>query len=74
MSSLLPNIDGLSVEERLKLIEDLWESLRATPGALPLIDEQRAELDRRLDDLEADATSPGIPWLDVLRSIRERNQ
>ena len=45
----------LSPEERLDLIEELWESLTASQRAsIPLTCEQEAELDRRLDDLETD--------------------
>ena len=45
----------LSPEERLDLIEELWESLTASQRAsTPLTSEQEAELDRRLDDLETD--------------------
>ena len=45
----------LSPEERLDLIEELWESLTASQRAsIPLTSEQEAELDRRLDDLETD--------------------
>jgi len=66
------NIDDLSIEERLRLLEQLWESLRETPGAVPLTDAQREELDRRLDDLERSGPE-GIPWEEVLRQIRKRS-
>jgi putative addiction module component (TIGR02574 family) len=50
----IPAIDigKLAPEERLKLIGDLWESLRAQPDAVRLTPAQKAELDRRLDALE----------------------
>ncbi len=69
----MPTIDiaKLSAEERLRLLEDVWESLSATPEAIPLTDAQREELDRRLDDLDRDG-SVGIPWEEVLRRIRSR--
>jgi putative addiction module component (TIGR02574 family) len=41
-------IDKLPVAERLRLLEDIWESIEADPDALPITDAQRAELDRRL--------------------------
>ena len=63
------DIKSLTVEERLSLIGEIWDSL--TPDAVPLTDAQRAELDRRLDDLERDPAA-GIPWSDVLRKIRDR--
>jgi putative addiction module component (TIGR02574 family) len=37
------------VEDRLRLVEDLWDSIAADQSALPLTDAQRRELDRRLD-------------------------
>ena len=44
----------LPVEERLKIVEDLWDSIAADQKALRLTDAQRAELDRRLDAYEID--------------------
>jgi putative addiction module component (TIGR02574 family) len=66
------DISTLSSEERLQLIEELWESLAQTPDAIPLTKAHRAELDRRLDVLEREGPS-GIPAEEVLRRIRNRN-
>jgi putative addiction module component (TIGR02574 family) len=63
------DIDILTQAERLKLIDELWESLSGTPEAIPLTDAQRRELDRRLDELDA-GESAGIPWQQVLDRIR----
>ncbi len=71
MSKPAVNIDELSPEERLRLIEELWDSLSETPGAVPLTDAQREELDRRLDDLERSGPE-GIPWEEVFQQIRAR--
>ena len=67
------DIGSLTPEERLSLLEELWESLAATPEAIPLTDAQRAELDRRLDELEAEGPV-GIPWDEVLSRIRSRGR
>lgn len=49
------DLNLLSPEERLDLIDELWESLTASQRAsIPLTNEQEAELDRRLDDLDTD--------------------
>jgi len=64
-------IADLSPEERLRLLEQLWESLSATPEAVPLTNGQRQELDRRLDELDRDGPV-GIPWEEVLGRIRSR--
>jgi putative addiction module component (TIGR02574 family) len=65
------DIASLSTEERLRLMEELWESLRATPQGIPLTNAQREELDRRLDELDRDGPT-GIPWEEVFRNIRNR--
>ena len=65
------DISGLSSEERLRLLEELWESLAATPEAIPLTNAQREELDRRLDELDRDGPI-GIPWEEVLHRLRNR--
>ena len=46
---------------------------RLAPEEIPLTEAQRTELDRRLDDLEADSDL-GIPWEEVLRRIRGRSR
>jgi putative addiction module component (TIGR02574 family) len=65
------NIDDLSPEERLGLLERLWDSLARDPQAVPVTPAQRAELDRRLDEMD-DGDLAGIPWEEVVRQIRER--
>lgn len=72
MTKLLENIDDLSSEQQLQLIEELWESLSEKSDAIRLTNAQREELDRRLDDLESDGLV-GIPWDEVLRKIRKRD-
>jgi putative addiction module component (TIGR02574 family) len=67
------NIDQLTTEQRLDLMERLWDSLSETPETLPLTDAQREELDRRLDDLEREGPR-GIPWNEVLQRIRNLSQ
>ena len=48
------DITSLTAQERLELLGRLWDSLSSHPDALPLTDAQRAELDRRLDELDRD--------------------
>jgi putative addiction module component (TIGR02574 family) len=65
------DIGKLSPEQRLELLEQLWESLSEMPEAVPMTDAQREELDRRLDDLDREGPV-GIPWNEVLDRIRSR--
>ena len=67
------DIAALTPEERLSLLEQLWDSLTATPEAIPLTDAQTEELDRRLDDLDAEGPV-GIAWDEVLSRIRSRGR
>ena len=64
-------IDRLSVEERLALLEELWDSIADSGADLPLTDAQRAELDRRLAEHEA-RPDEVVPWEDVKASIGGR--
>jgi len=62
------NLRILPVAERLKLIEDLWDSIENDADALALPDWHRAEIDRRLEALDTGA-SVGAPWEEVRRRI-----
>ena len=70
--SLAADIVKLDPAERLDLLEQLWDSLAVTPGALRLTNGQHEELDRRLDALDAEGPS-GIPWDEVMQRIRNRS-
>ena len=62
---------ALSIEEKLELIEELWNSIAADQAALPVTDEQRQELDLRLQEFEADGDL-GRDATSVLEEIRQR--
>ena len=61
----------LPVQERIKLVEDLWDSIARDQSALPVTTEQRAELDRRLDRFESDGNL-GEPVGEIVAGIRRR--
>lgn len=71
MGKLAVDIDSLSRDEQLALLDELWERLARDPGVLPLSDAHRRELDRRLDELEEEAPD-GIDWDDLVARIRSR--
>jgi putative addiction module component (TIGR02574 family) len=60
----------LPLEERIRLVGDLWDSIAADQDALPLTSQQQAELDRRLDAYESDGIR-GRPVADVIADIRK---
>ena len=57
-------IEKLDVEERLELIETLWESLCRDPASIPVTDAQKKILDERLDRIDAGDDS-GSLWNEV---------
>ncbi len=48
------NLRDLPIEQRIRLVEDLWDSIAAEQHVLLLTEEQKAVLDQRLDAYEAD--------------------
>ena len=64
MAVSLSEVLNLPLEERLRLVESIWDSIAQFPDALELTDAQRLELDRRLESYEADP-SAGVPWAEL---------
>ena len=54
--ALLDEILHLPAAERLRLVEDIWDSLTASTTDVPVPDWHREELDRRLADPTEQAT------------------
>jgi putative addiction module component (TIGR02574 family) len=66
MMNLRNQIEGLSITEKVELLDAVWESLEA--DARSLTDAQRAELDRRIQRHEQDP-SDVIPWEKVRANL-----
>lgn len=73
MGNLAFDINRLSRDEKLDLLDQLWENLGRDPEAFPLTDPQREELDRRLDELE-DQGPTGLSWDEVVAQARARHR
>ncbi len=61
-------IERLGIEERLILVEELWDSIAADSSAVPLTEAQRTELDRRIAEHEANPDDV-VPWEEIKTSI-----
>jgi len=48
----------------------IWDSITAVPEALPISDDLKAELDRRLAEFESNPEA-GLPWEEVRKRIVE---
>ncbi len=66
---------SLSIDERLQLVGDIWDSIadaaNTSPDVLPLTEAQKAELDRRIAEADADPSSL-VPMDEVLERVRAR--
>lgn len=71
LSHMKDDFRKLPLEERIRLVEDLWDSIAADQNVLPLTPEQRAELDRRLDAYAADG-NPGRLAEDVIADLKKK--
>lgn len=65
------NILSLSVPERIQLVEDIWDTVAEVPEAVGLTDQQKDEIDRRLDAYQLNPEE-GTPWAMVRERIRSR--
>ena len=62
------DVKSLSTQERLSLLEEIWDSL--TPDDVQLTTEQSEELQRRVEDMEQNPDQ-AIPWDEARRRIRD---
>ena len=62
-------IDKLGVEDRLGLLDEIWESVAQDSAAIPVPAWHEAELGKRISAFEAD-TDRGRPFEEVIADIR----
>ena len=58
----------LPADQRLQLVEALWDSLVEVPDAVPITDDIREELDRRLAAYYDDPSS-ARPWREIKEEL-----
>jgi putative addiction module component (TIGR02574 family) len=70
-SKMNTKLQELPVEERIRIVEDLWDSIAAEQKSLRLTSGQKEELDRRIDAYEADGNR-GRLATDAVADIRRK--
>jgi putative addiction module component (TIGR02574 family) len=63
-------IDQLSVDERIQLVEELWDDIAATVEARDIPESHKELLDRRIASHEADPRA-GFSWEEVKARLRD---
>lgn len=68
-NALLSQVLQLPPEQRLQLVEDIWDSLARSETSVPVPEWHRAELDRRLADPGEQET---LSWSEVQKRLKPR--
>lgn len=63
------DILGLPIQERIHLVEMIWESIAAVPQAIEVTPEVRADLQDRLVEFQRDPEA-GYSWDDVKAQLK----
>jgi putative addiction module component (TIGR02574 family) len=62
---------SLSISERIQLVQDLWDSIVEVPEQLPLTDEQKTELDQRMQNYQKNPEA-GTAWQIVKDRLKSK--
>jgi putative addiction module component (TIGR02574 family) len=69
IAATLNEISILSVEERIQLVQAIWDSIAAEQIYPDLTDAQRQELDRRVSDYDSNPENV-MTWEEIRTSIK----
>lgn len=70
-NSYLNEIKKLSVAERIVLVENIWDSIVDSNQELSLSQEQKEELDKRLEEYEKNPNNTSN-WEEVKKTVRSK--
>ncbi len=68
---MIANLNTLPIDEKIRLVEDLWDSIAEEKSVLPVTKEQKIELDSRLEAYVLDGNKGREAKL-VFADIRNR--
>ena len=71
MSIDLAKVLTLPVDERIEIVQSIWDSVAAVPEAVQLTDAQRLEVNKRLQAYREDPRA-GSPWPEVRDRITSK--
>ena len=71
VAATLAEIATLPVDDRIQLVEAIWDSIASEPGQPELTEAQKRELERRLEAQAADPEA-GTPWEQVKAQLLAR--
>lgn len=71
IAATLNEITALSVEDRILLVQAIWDSVAAEQAYPDLTEAQKNELDRRIESHDNDPDNV-LTWGDVKASVRKQ--
>lgn len=66
----IPDILALPLQERIRLVEIIWDSVRAIPESVKISTALKADLELRLEEFEANPQA-GYSWEQVKKCIED---
>ena len=70
MNVRVDDLKALPLSQRIKLVEDLWDSIAAELDKKPVPDDVKAEMRRRREEYVRDP-STAVDWDDVRRRLEK---
>jgi putative addiction module component (TIGR02574 family) len=71
ITATLNQIAALSIKDRIRLVQAIWDSIAAEQAYPDLTKQQKRDLDRRIDDYEANPDNV-LTWEEIRASIKEQ--
>jgi putative addiction module component (TIGR02574 family) len=71
ITATLKEITALSIEDRIDLVQAIWDSIAAEQAYPDLTEAQQEELDRRIADREANPDNV-LTWKEIKASLKKR--
>jgi putative addiction module component (TIGR02574 family) len=69
--TILNDVESLPVDDRIRLVQEVWDRLEDQGPDLELSEEMKVELNRRVEELRRHPEL-GVPWEEVKARILKR--
>jgi len=69
LSATLTEITSLSIDERIRLVQAIWDTIAAEQAHPDLTEAQKEDLDRRIRELEA-SPDEVLTWQEIKVRVR----
>ena len=71
--TVLSEVESWPVDDRIRLVQDVWDRLPDQGRGSELTEEMKAELDRRIEEMDRNPGA-GVPWETVKARLLARFQ